>query len=293
MRLNTSFKILQGLLWSIPALAQLPETDIYLVKMTNNGYTYHFSDFKNITNRKGYDNQPFFTPDGKELLFVSIREDNQSDVYGFSIKDSSIRKITETKESEYSPTLSAQSKKEYTVVRVDADSGQRLYSLKYKDPSKARLIPHSDSVGYYCRLTDTTIAMFVLGDPPTLQILNTKSGKRTTVASGIGRCMKLIPEKQFMYFVTKENPKQWYLNRLDIKTFKVEKLLQTPDGSEDFAVLPDQRVIMGKDGILYATEIDHWEIMGDFTYYFKNFYRMAINKDGTLMAIVVYTGPRP
>lgn len=275
------------MLCSSCASAQLPDTDIFLVKMDYNGYTYHFSRFKNITNRSGYDNQPFFTPDGKELLYVSIREDNQSDIYSYSLLDSTSRRITYSKESEYSPTRLKKKRKDYMTVRVDADSGQRLYKLNYKDPLKSIQVKNTDSIGYYCVLTDSSVAMFILGEQSTLQILNTKNGQRTVVASGIGRCLKLVPEKNTMYFVTKENPKQWYLNRLDIKTLKTEKLLQTPDGSEDFAVLPDQRIIMGKEGILYATENDHWEVMGDFTYYFKNFFRMTISPDGKTMAIVV------
>lgn len=68
---------------SLNVNAQQPKgTDIYLTsfEIKNNKYT--FSDPINFTNREGYDNQPSFTPDGKEILYVSQRND-QTDIYKY------------------------------------------------------------------------------------------------------------------------------------------------------------------------------------------------------------------
>ena len=67
------------------ASAQLPETDLWLFKLKTEDKKLILGEGKNITSRKGYDNQPFFTPDGKSILYVSIREDNQADVYRYDI----------------------------------------------------------------------------------------------------------------------------------------------------------------------------------------------------------------
>jgi Tol biopolymer transport system component len=40
----------------------------------------------NFTNRPGYDNQPSFTPDGRAILFTSIRDGKQADTYRYTLK---------------------------------------------------------------------------------------------------------------------------------------------------------------------------------------------------------------
>src|SRR5258708_16942898 len=39
----------------------------------------------NVTARPGYDNQPFFLPNGRAFLYTSIREDSQADIYRYDI----------------------------------------------------------------------------------------------------------------------------------------------------------------------------------------------------------------
>lgn len=288
MRSNTGFKLLFFLVLSVTAGAQLPETDIFIAKM-NTSMGLSFSDFRNITNRKGYDNQPSFTPDGKKILFVSIADTLQSDVYAYSLIDGKTSRISSTKESEYSPTLNE--KEWYTVVRVDADSGQRLY--RFKDASNAELVKNTDSIGYYCRLTDSTIAMFILGSPHSLQILNTSAGTRSRIDENIGRCLRLSPSGSKLYYVRKTTDKEWHLCSYNLRTKKIETIILTPEGSEDFAFLPDGTVIIGKDATLYKLEDDHWTSVADFSRHFKSFYRIAVNKDGTMIALVCFMSDKP
>ena len=91
-------------------LAQLPDTDIYLFDIKCTGKTIKIESQKNITNRKGYDNQPFFHPDKSLLYFVSIKEDNQSDIYVYDLNKKNIQQFTKTSISEYSPQLSPDKK---------------------------------------------------------------------------------------------------------------------------------------------------------------------------------------
>ena len=65
----------------------------------------------NITNSPGYDNQPSFTPDGREILFTSARviptppppappglalRDGQTDIYRYDIAARRISRVTQT-----------------------------------------------------------------------------------------------------------------------------------------------------------------------------------------------------
>src|SRR5262245_35323717 len=103
------------------ALAQtpraVPSTDIFLVELSGDKGQLKLGKPRNITGRKGYDNQPVFLADGKSLFYTSIREDNQADIYQYDIAKGSARQITATKESEYSPTVTPDGKS-LSVVRV-------------------------------------------------------------------------------------------------------------------------------------------------------------------------------
>src|ERR1051326_3706045 len=92
---------------SVSAKGQLPDTDIFLasIKKSKDGKM-AFSKPKNITNRKGYDNQPYFTPDGKSILYVSVQDEKQqADIYSYNLNSHKSIPVTKTEESEYSPNL--------------------------------------------------------------------------------------------------------------------------------------------------------------------------------------------
>ncbi len=271
--------------------AQLPETDIFLSTISKTKTGLQFSTPENITNRPGYDNQPSFTPDGKNILFVAIADTTQSDVYTYSLLSKKITQVTHTHVSEYSPTLNEKTNL-YTVVRVDADSGQRLYHLSAKNPATVSVIPNSDSVGYYCELNDSMIAMFILGPANTLQVLNTKTGERKLIASDIGRCFRLSANNKRMYFVIKGNDVEWFIYSMDCKTLETERVAPTLSGSEDYTLLADDKIIMGKDAQLFILENNSWKKLADFSATIHSFYRIAVNRDGTLLALVVYTNKK-
>ena len=60
-------------------------SDIYIVPIEVHGTHIVVGRPKNATKRAGYDNQPSFTPDGSTVLFTSIREDAQSDIWKVSV----------------------------------------------------------------------------------------------------------------------------------------------------------------------------------------------------------------
>ena len=273
--------------------AQLPETDIFLSTIKKQNNKYIFSKPENITNRKGYDNQPCFTKDGKQILFVSVRDTLQSDIFSYTIKTKSISQVTTTKESEYSPSYTAD-KKFLSVVRVDADSGQRFYLLPENNFTKPIVIRNTDSIGYACWIKDSLLAMFILGPANTLQVLNLKTLERKLIASDIGRCMKLSTDGKRMYFVLKSNDVEWFIYSMDCENFSLTRIAQTLKGSEDFALLPDNNIILGNESRLYQLEnTGLWTMIADFSAELPGFYRIAVNESCSLLALVAYTGKKP
>lgn len=276
------------LVFSTSISAQLPDTEIYLSRIIVTGKNYSCSPAENITNRPGYDNQPFFTS-SSTILYIQA-DTIQSDVFEYSLSSKSRRRISNTLESEYSPT---EFEGEIYVVRVDADSAQRLYRIHDRNFEKAVVIENSDSIGYYCNLSSGLIAAFILGEANTLQLINSTTHSRTLIASDIGRCMKLSTDKKRMFFVLKSNPAEWFIYSLNISDFSLELVTPVLPGSEDFALLPDGSILMGSKGKLYIFNRQSWTEIADFSQSIGDFYRIAINSNGTLLALVGFSGKKP
>lgn len=288
--------ILAGSIISLAVAAQLPDTDIFLSQVSKSGDNYTFSSPVNMTKRKGYDNQPSFTPDGNAFYFVSINQDTtQSDVYKADLIERKVSRVSATKESEYSPVLTPD-KNGISVVRVDADSGQRFYIIPTNDFKVANHVDHSDSIGYYVWISDSSIAMFVLGaEANSLQLLDIKSGKRTFITNSIGRCMKTDRNRRFLYFTDKSDSSKVSVCKMDLMTEKYSRVATAINGSEDFEVLPDGSFLMGSKGKLYRQFPggDEWKVQADFSSVLNDFYRLVLDPTGRLLALVAYTGKKP
>src|SRR3954470_12234963 len=109
--------------------AQLPETDLWLFKLqTDKQKNLVATKPINITNRKGYDNQPSFSNDGKRIYYSSIKEDKQADIYYYDLKKKKNIQLAYSAESEYLPVQSANGKF-ITCVVVEKDSSQKIHFL--------------------------------------------------------------------------------------------------------------------------------------------------------------------
>ena len=78
------FSLIFGLI-SIITNAQLPDTEIYVADFSSACGKIKISNPVNITKRKGYDNQPSFSPDGKKIYYVSVIDTTQSDIYCYDL----------------------------------------------------------------------------------------------------------------------------------------------------------------------------------------------------------------
>ncbi len=108
-----------------PARPAAPDTEIFLAPLTVSGQHITIGQPVNISNSPGYDNQPSFTPDGQRLLFTSARGGAQTDIYRYDLASKQVTQVTNTPESEYSPTVTPDHG--LSVVRVEADGSQRLW----------------------------------------------------------------------------------------------------------------------------------------------------------------------
>ena len=63
------------------AVAQAPESDIYLAPLRRIRDSLVVGAPVNVTHRTGYDNQPGFLPDSRGILYTSVSADGQADLW--------------------------------------------------------------------------------------------------------------------------------------------------------------------------------------------------------------------
>jgi hypothetical protein len=267
-----------------------PATDIYLADLRVVQGRVTVGTALNITSRPGYDNQPAFLPDGRSILYTSVR-DSQADIYRYDIDSRASSAVTQTRESEYSPTP-LPDKTGFSVIRVEADSTQRLWAFDL-DGTHARLVLDSiKPVGYHAWGDDHMLILFVLGSPATLQIADAAApGARGEVlARDIGRSLQRIPGRAAVSFLQRDSVAGPSLQQVDVRTRRVTQLVKTPVGAEFFAWTPDGIALTAGGTKLYQWDPRRggaWQEIADLAAAgLTNITRLAISAKGDRIAIV-------
>lgn len=110
-------------------------SEIYLFELKEKNDQLSVFNPVNITNHKGYDNQPFFHPKKSVIYFSSFNDSGRSDIKYYDIKKDRTTQLTFTFEREYSPTLTPDGKFISCIIQRD-DGSQDLgkYPLKGGKP---------------------------------------------------------------------------------------------------------------------------------------------------------------
>lgn len=223
---------------------QVPDSEILLGHLDWESGLPSISKLKNITRRAGYDNQPNFSHDGKQLFFTAIGADEQADVYRYLLAEQQTVPFAKTPESEYSPTMMP-ADSGISVVRVEADGTQRLWYLAAAN-AEARIILESvRNVGYHAWLNPNALALFIVDEPARLVIARTGDEETTEIATNIGRALARIPGENALAFIDKQEPETWRVARYDLVDGSLAELVDTPTGSEDFAWAANGGLFMG------------------------------------------------
>ena len=269
------------------ACAQLPNTDIWLLDIDKSQDSIVLRNPVNITTRSGYDNQPVFSPDGKYLLYTSIREDNQADIYKFDLVSKQTSRLTFTPTSEYSPAFTPDGKS-ISVVMVEPDSVQRLWKFPIKGGKANLVLNDIDSIGYYRWISKDSLALILITEPPTLEVVNVNSGKTVVVKSNVGRCM--IERDGRLYYTQKQSDAGILLTTYPRSVKEGEEKLQKLK-SEDFTFLNSKEPALlnglkSKIFTLFPNQSVEKSIIDLSGIGIKNISRIAINREGNKLAIV-------
>jgi len=264
-----------------------PLSDIWLVPLARTTEGWQLGTPVNATRRRGYDNQPAFLADGTAFLFTAIGDDGQADTYRYHVDSGAVTRVTATPESEYSPTPMRHRPGWFSTVRVEADSTQRLWAIRQDGLGTELLLPDVAPVGYHAWIDGGGLALFVLGRPPTLQVIPEPGAPPRTAVAGIGRSLVAVPGERAVLFVQSFTGGN-LISRLDVPSQVVRPLVATP--AADFFTWHEGTLFVpaGTRVLAFRPGTDReWTPIGDLAVHgIRGLTRLAVSPDGAWMAVV-------
>ncbi len=249
--------------------AQLPNTDIWLFKLQTKKQVTSIKLGKSITNRNGYDNQPYFSKDSKKLYFVSIKEDKQADIYYYDLGSEKIIQLTKTLESEYSPT-EILDKKSIACVTVLKDSSQVIQQLSYNKNnivSKIVQVINTDSVGYFTFLNTDTIIYYKLTQPHSLRYHCISTSEDKWLGYHPIRGFKAINRHTLIYGLKDTAKVTFY--KYDFILHKSEKYCDYHSTNEDIIWHPEWGLLKSEGLKILRFDVikNEWQLLFDLSSY--------------------------
>jgi hypothetical protein len=184
----------------------------------------------------------------------------------------------------------------FSVIRVEADSAQRLWSFDLDGRNPRLVLPDIAPVGYHTWIDHGHLALFVLGTPATLQLAEgvgssdrLESGGKV-VAENIGRSLHTIPGTRRVSFVQWRESGEGWITELDPDSGNTRPLAPLLEGNEFYAWTASGVLLMGRGSRVYRWvpgESESWKELADLAPVgITDISRISISPEGGLLAVV-------
>lgn len=266
------------------------ESEIFLFDYDMNKNDAALSNVANVTNRRGYDNQPYFTPDNEAFLYV--RDDGvQTDIYEYSLNTRQHTRLTNSDRSEFSPSPSPDG----TMVSFVFERNNSVWHAKRGEENSptwsfetAGII---EPVGYFVRNHDTDDILYWSRFGFNISLTNASTQKYHYI-TGDALPIKpfIIPGTDKFSFIHRQGNSSVWIKELDPKTLAVRPLTPIVGNNANYTWTPDGSIIQIEgSGVFRWTEGsgEGWEKIDELGKHgVKNANRIAISPDGKKIAIV-------
>ncbi|UCS95878.1 hypothetical protein KZP23_18105 [Echinicola marina] len=247
-----------------------------------------------LTDRPGYDNQPYFI-NNEQVAFSSVSDEGVSDIILFSFDKDSFTNMTRTDtKSEFSPKLT-DCGQYISAVTVEEDSSQRLwlYPINFGEPEL--LYDDIAPVAYYTWYNNIA-AMSVLGEPNKL-LYPLSRDNILSLAENTGRSIQKRPNTSEITYIDKSasvvlNGKSTF----EIKSFDIEEKSSENYGtaladSEDFIWIDKNMMLMARGQDLFIKNVNKsqdWEKIAQVSLPgYGAISRLAISPKGDKLVLVM------
>ncbi|MDL5048609.1 hypothetical protein QQ054_21580 [Oscillatoria amoena NRMC-F 0135] len=267
---------------------QPPGTEIYLFNLTKKKGVISLTNPINITNRQGYDNQPYFHPEKPLLYYASADSEGRTDIIEYNYVANTTRRLTETPEREYSPTVTPDG--QFISCIIQRDNGAQDLGKYPIEGGAPQVLINNLTVGYHAWVDDARVITFILPEPFSLQLVDTRTGKTTVLAENIGRSLHKIPKQNAMSFVQQLPDKSWAIKKLSTKDLSITNLVAVNAEREPLLTwISDGTLLRSTDVEINAInpgKDKSWSKV-EIQSAMKGISRMAVNSQGDKVAVVV------
>jgi hypothetical protein len=231
------------------ASAQILETEVWVGGVDLRDGRFEVSGLKNISNHRGYDNQPAFLPDGHRLLYTT--EAVNLDETGFGVHavryDASTGKATPLPLARgFSPTPTLDGK-----IMLLRQGGVWLHDANGK---LLRALTDTKEAGYFCRFEDDRWVLFMNDKDRRIVLYDAMADGLETMITGAITAPYRVPGERAVTFVVAEKD-VLTLHRLDIDAKQVTTLATIPFKSGGHHVWTPRGTIF----IASGPEIHEWD----------------------------------
>ncbi len=273
-----------------------PETEIYLADLSIEKDRVSVTNPRNVTNHAGYDNQPYFLPDGQAFFYVAQGANEKMDIWRYDLAFGTRTQMTDTpRESEYSPKLTPDGQGLSVIHEKEDRTGQQVWRYDLDDPKSGRALLELNPVGYYAwGQGGDYLAVFALGDPPTLRLADMKSGEIEIMYENIGRALYAAPDGAGYYFTSPLAEDRFQVLYLALEDKSIEDRFELPGANEHYALTAldeDVAFFSANGGKLYfriGAADTGWQEIADLSGAgITNITRLAVSPDHRRIAFVV------
>ena len=268
-------------------------SDIYLIRINIDGRKYIFKDSLKINQTDGYNNQPSFHPDSGSLFYSSGSGPN-TDIYRYHIKTGKTARLTDTPDSEYSPTVMPGGKK-FSVIQLVISEGPRkgaqpLIAFPLAGGKPELIFEDGEKVGYHTWIDSQKVALFLLGSPHFLKIVDLKDRSSLRIADNIGRSLYKIPNQDAISFSLSKKGGPDVIMMYNLGAGNTKPIVPMLEGNGFYAWTSSGALIMGVGSKLFEFkpgEDKDWRQIGDLDAFgIKNISRLALDPKTRWLAVV-------
>ena len=269
--------------------SNLPAQDIYFFDLEHETDGYALTNGKNVTHRQGYDNQPFFTPDGTTFLFASQR-DGGNDVFEYVIATEEIRQLTDTPNiPEYSPMPNADNT-HFTVVRENTVPDQTVWLVERDTGASEWALESREPIGYYM-FNQRGEALLWLRYAYMLKLY--RPGQTAPIfitGHAAPSTPKLLPDLNTFSFVHRQVNGENWIKTLDPTTLSITPVAPLVDAQIYYGWTKEETLLTARGSTLLnwipGVSTKWREIIDLEEFGLRNITRLMVSPDGTKIAIV-------
>lgn len=274
--------------------SQAPATDILIfdLKYNEEKIVLENPTFISSFNHGGYNNQPHFLDEHTLLISSNFQAEQGTDIYIIDLLTNKLKRFTRTRDGEYSPILNELSRQIESVRQESQASGtpaQWLWSYPYdRSNGGQKRIESIDNIGYFCPLSQSKYALYLVTQPSQLIIYDIEKDKKQHIAYDVGRCIKRDVNDNIIY-VHKMSRLTSQIRSYSQEENRSHYLCDAVKDQDDFELLPNGQLITADGLILKShklTEGSQWKAVYDLSELgLKSVSRIASSKNK--IAVVV------